>query len=229
MNCAWYERQLANEGAELWRNGRPSATLLEHARGCANCDRLVEHELKLKLMFTELAEKMHAAEPSAAVKHNLLAELQTMRPQKVTRLGWLPRFAIAAMGIACLVLAMLVVVQRVKGHRVVARMPTEPAPAVKTPVVEEARSIKPPVTTSAKNVSRKATRKSTQSQPPVETANDFYPTVMCDSITCAGPAVTVRVELPRSPLSARRSSGGPVMADLLVGEDGLVRGVRLLQ
>jgi hypothetical protein len=62
-----------------------------------------------------------------------------------------------------------------------------------------------------------------------ETANDFYPMVMCDSITCAGPAVTVRVELPASQFSARRSSGRKIMADLLVGDDGLVRGVRLLQ
>ena len=226
MTCAWYEKQLANQGVELWRNGRPSATLLEHARGCSQCDRLVEHELRLKLMFTELAEQTHAAEPGAQVKRNLLAELEAMRPKKVARFSWVPRFAIAAAVVACLVLA-FVLVRRATDRKDVAKSPEpQPSPAVQAPVVEPAA---PVVAAGKKNLPKVRAAASRQSSEAVETANDFYPTVMCDSITCAGPAVTVRVELPASPLSARRSNGGRVMADLLVGEDGLVRGVRLLQ
>ena len=229
MNCAWYERQLANESVELWRNGRPSTTLLEHARRCEHCDRLVEHELKLKLMFTELAEQTRAAEPRAQVKRNLLAELEAMRPLTAARFGWVPRFALAAVVVACLVLA-FVLVRHAKDRNNVAHAPVpQPAPAVKAPVTEKAVPVEAPVVASIKTKAPKVTARPKQAAVPVETANDFYPTVMCDSITCAGPAVTVRVEMPASPLSARRNSGGRVMADLLVGEDGVVRGVRLLQ
>lgn len=229
MNCAWYERQLANESAELWRNGRPSVALLDHARGCEHCDRLIEHELKLKLMFTELAEKNRAAEPNAQVKRNLLAELETMRPRKVVRFGWVPRFAIAALAIACLVLA-FVLVRHAKDRSNVAHAPVpQPAPVTKAPAIEKAVPVEAPVVAFAKTKAPKVAARPKQATVPAETANDFYPTVMCDSITCAGPAVTVRVELPVSPLSSRRNSSGPVMADLLVGEDGVIRGVRLLQ
>lgn len=228
MKCGWYEQWLANEGAELWRNGRPSAALLEHARECETCDRTVQRELHLKLMFTELTEQSRAFEPGEAVKGNLLAQLDAMQPQSVPRASWIPRFAIVAAAVACLVLA-LVIARHVSSPKTVAKAlvempvpkvaPRPPQNTVATPVVA---SVKPSM------------RKVTQGVDPTNAAqrvmpNDFYPVVMCDSATCSGPTVTVRVELPSSPLSARGSRSEPVMADLLVGEDGLVRGVRLLQ
>jgi hypothetical protein len=196
---------------------------------------MIKRELKLKLLFTDLAEQSRATEPSPAVKRNLLAELETMRPEKSSRFGWLPRFAIAAAAVACLVLVLLFAHRSRPGdsQTSVARAPVQQAaPVTQTVVVQQPAPVVVKAlaaTQTTPKVVKRSSRSSEAAQPPSEAANDFYPMVMCDSITCAGPAVTVRVELPASQFSSRQSSGRKVMADLLVGEDGLVRGVRLLQ
>jgi hypothetical protein len=231
MKCAWYVEQLANDNAEMWRNGRPSSAWLDHARECSSCDRTIERELQLKLIFTDLADKSRTAEPSPAVKHNLLAALGTMRPQKRAGLGWIPRFAIAGTAIAFLGLGLLLARRShpVDSQNHVAKTPAVQPSNVASPAVESRAAIAPRVVASKETAPLAAKTVPHSRQRVAETANDFYPMVMCDSITCAGPAVTVRVELPASSFSGRHKNGSTVMADLLVGEDGVVRGVRLLQ
>lgn len=222
MTCAWYERQLANDSVELWRNGRPSNTLLEHARACSSCDRLIEEELELKLLTTELAEQSRSLEPGPAVKHNLFAQFDAMQQSVKPRWAW--RFAFAAAVVACLAIGFFVS----RFHRTVHRADDAVRSAVPQVQAHSARAAEPPKAAPPMLAAAKARVKPANARPAAQPAasNEFYPVVMCDSLTCAGPTVAVRVELPSSPLTGRST---PVMADLLVGEDGLVRGVRLLQ
>jgi hypothetical protein len=225
MSCSWYRTQLETADEELWFHGQPSSALLDHARGCESCERLLRHELQLRALLTELAAGSRNLEPSASVKRNLLVELDTLRAERIPRGRITLRFAFAIAALVCLVIG-LALALRSRPHPTTAVIsPATPTPkttATPPAVVDPSPIVSVPAHASPSRQRREPPR-------PTVASNDFYPVVMCDSITCAGPSVTVRVELPTSPLVARRNGNHPVMADLLVGEDGLVRGVRLLQ
>jgi hypothetical protein len=222
MNCDWYEQQLTNDSIELWPGGKPSPLLADHARTCAICDRLVQQESELRRQLAGLALRNRTLEPSPSVKSNLLAEFESLRLASKPRRERILSYAIAMAAVICVAVAWVILHRPPAQPPAVAHAPAE-APAALAPKRTPAPS---------QTATRLAHHKDPAHRRPSVAApaphNDFYPVVMCDSVTCAGPALTVRVQLPRSPLAAR-GSDTPVMADLLVGEDGLVRGVRLLQ
>jgi hypothetical protein len=53
----------------------------------------------------------------------------------------------------------------------------------------------------------------------------------CDELSCGGAMDVIRVQLPASTaaLAPALSSGGPVFADVLVGSDGIARGIRVVE
>jgi hypothetical protein len=54
----------------------------------------------------------------------------------------------------------------------------------------------------------------------------------CDELSCAGAMDVIRVEVPAEALRVpqrERSGNEPVEADVLVGPDGVARGIRLVQ
>jgi hypothetical protein len=68
-----------------------------------------------------------------------------------------------------------------------------------------------------------------------ETAGDFYPLPDADGLPPIESAMVVRVQMPMAsleligfPISEDRA-GGPVEAEVLLGQDGLARGVRLVE
>ncbi len=234
MTCQWYEQQLANERNELWVNGRPSPALLEHTRECERCAKLADRELELRGSLLRLAESSQFLRPSENVKRNLLAALNSNTPVRPRRVFVL-RLAFAAAAVLCLGIGLLYWRNaRPQPVPEVAHQPeTQPkqaAPQQSVPVQTVAampKANRNPVQVAA-TTKRPALQQSTVAK--AQPQNDFYPVIMCDSLTCAGPTVAVRVELPASPLVNRGGgSNRTVMADLLVGEDGLVRGVRVLQ
>jgi hypothetical protein len=168
-----------------------------------------------------LALRNRTLQPSPLVKSSLLAEFESLRPASNPRRERIMYYAIA-LAVMCLVVSWVILHRPPAQPPAVAHAPAE-APAALAPKRTPAPS---------QSATKVAHHKDPAHRRPSVAApaphNDFYPVVMCDSVTCAGPALTVRVQLPRSPLAAR-GSNTPVMADLLVGEDGLVRGVRLLQ
>ncbi|ABF42667.1 hypothetical protein Acid345_3666 [Candidatus Koribacter versatilis Ellin345] len=231
MNCQWYEQQLANDKIELWTNGRPSPALLAHARECERCAGFVDGELELRASLLELSETSQYAGPSANVKRNLLAELTALAPVPRRRTFAL-RFAFAAAAVLCLAIGVLYWRSaRPQSTPVVAKQPAvQPQPvAPPQPAQSQAAiAVKDDKPVTVASVQRKPASRKPSAKP--QTANDFYPVIMCDSLTCDSPTVAIRVELPASPLVNRGGgSSRTVMTDLLVGEDGLVRGVRVLQ
>ncbi len=225
MTCAWYERQLKDEQVRLWQDGVPTQMLISHARTCALCDALVGREMELQPWLAELAEQTRAAEPSARVKTALLAELDARRPQLVRRVNWIPRVAFAVAAVICLAIGIAIFRHHpVRVETPAAVTPTQPQNARPTVAEQPVKPAKPA------EVAAKAARPHAARAKAASVANnsDFLPVVMCDALTCAGPATTVRVELPASPL-AGTDNKRKILADLLVGDDGLVRGIRVLQ
>ncbi len=159
------------------------------------------------------------AAPSAAVRDVLRDEVRALRP--VRKPAFIARLAFAAVVLACWA-AIPAVWHFVKSRRL--PLPQTVKSIVPPPPSMEAATQPPAQTASLRNPLRPPAK---QAKLPAS-RDGFYPVVMCDSLSCDGPTVEVRVEVPASPLAARGNSR-KVVTDLLVGEDGLVRGVRVLQ
>ena len=53
--------------------------------------------------------------------------------------------------------------------------------------------------------------------------------MLCDPLICSGDEQVIRMELPATgSASADGSTGQTVLADVVIGEDGLVRGMRIV-
>jgi hypothetical protein len=60
------------------------------------------------------------------------------------------------------------------------------------------------------------------------TDSDEYEVLMlCDPLICSGDEQVIRMELPAN--TSARGNGQPVMADVVVGDDGLVRAMRIVR
>jgi hypothetical protein len=59
-----------------------------------------------------------------------------------------------------------------------------------------------------------------------EQAQGYTPLMLCDPLSCSGDEEVVRMELPAT---AADGSAGAQMADVIVGDDGLVRAIRIVQ
>ena len=61
--------------------------------------------------------------------------------------------------------------------------------------------------------------------------DDFRGLIYCDELSCSGAMDMIRVQLPSSmiarPTSAFRATSSPVFADVLIGADGIARGIRI--
>lgn len=227
MKCRWYEEQLERDEAQLWSHGRPSSQLLAHARECAVCGQTVNRELQLRELFIELAESSRRAEPSESVRQNLRAEVEAIRARRKPRPKLVWAFAVAAAALICVVVGLAVLQKRGSAPSLAAEKQSA-APVVEPSKVEPVHSEQAATTGNSPvaTVKRSSPR---PGAPPRKTTTDFYPTVVCDSLTCAGPGIEVRVQMPASPLLRPGSAGTTVTADLLVGEDGVVRGIRVLE
>lgn len=63
-------------------------------------------------------------------------------------------------------------------------------------------------------------------------AADFRSLIYCDELSCGGPLAVIRVQLPASDVAltpASNSGTDTVLADVLVGSDGIARGIRIVQ
>jgi hypothetical protein len=52
--------------------------------------------------------------------------------------------------------------------------------------------------------------------------------MLCDPLSCSGEEQVVRMEIPANATDASNGSE-PQMADVVIGDDGLVRAIRIVQ
>lgn len=58
---------------------------------------------------------------------------------------------------------------------------------------------------------------------------DYVALMLCDPLICSGDEQVVRMELPSTAASGDGSAGQPVLADVVIGDDGLVRAMRIVR
>jgi len=95
----------------------------------------------------------------------------------------------------------------------------QPAGAAKS--VAPVSSVLPPA-----HLSRKASQGSTVGQSQTSDDDDYVALMLCDPLSCSSDGQVVRLELPASPGAEAQASRQ--MADVVVGEDGVVRAVRMV-
>ncbi len=76
----------------------------------------------------------------------------------------------------------------------------------------------------------RSTKTATQQDATQTAQNQGYVALMlCDPLICSGDEEVVRMELPANSVNALSTSSQPLMADVVIGDDGLVRAVRIEQ
>jgi hypothetical protein len=63
--------------------------------------------------------------------------------------------------------------------------------------------------------------------PAASADSDYVPLMFCDPLSCSDDAEVVRMELP-SPAINGEKDADPQMADVVVGSDGIVRAIRIV-
>jgi hypothetical protein len=201
-----------------------AAIAREHAQNCPSCGlRLAEAQNLAKLLQTASAEGRRLEAPPALETSllNAFRRETAARGHAAGRgkFGW--RLAAAWAGAGVVLAACVLVV-------LVSRAPDRGAP---TAVRGSAAAPAATVVQAAANESAESPVPSSQSS----LTSGFVPVPYAGSLGPGGAAVIVRVRLPRSSLAElgypvnEIPSQGTVQADLVLGEDGWPRAVRIVQ
>jgi hypothetical protein len=73
------------------------------------------------------------------------------------------------------------------------------------------------------------TERSDQSLSQLAQAQGYVPLMLCDPLSCSGDEQVVRMEIPASAVEGYGNGSEPLMADVVVGDDGLVHAIRIVQ
>ena len=254
MNCSEFQH-ISHELARDQVQGREKTEAFAHAGECSRCAEYLQQERTLSLKLGFLSQVMHGQEAPARLEPALLASFREHAAQAGEHgsvpLHAGPRFwahrkfwtwgASAAALAAVLALAI--------GLRSGQRAPAQAsnAPLTRSVAAHEESSAAVPVTVKQDNViehqstiqavkrNRVAlphSRSAAEEDTAVAEASGFVPLIYCDELNCGTPGDVVRVELPASSLPmmglASNTRTGPVRADVVVGEDGIARAIRLV-
>ena len=216
----------------------------EHIAGCAHCNRFVEEQERLKNHVRLLRDSVPSIPSSlddtvlANYRSSVLGRSSRVKSASLigridlkSALGWAAAvaFAVVVAGAAILLFApQPQIPQQQATQEIAARQPT----------------IFPPQRTVG---AHKASRKTPKSHVSltgrgnnleiVAERNAFLPTqfeslMYCDRISCPGALEVIRVQLSSPVLGVTPPSGGTdgvVFADVLVGPDGIARGIRVVE
>lgn len=211
----------------------------EHLAHCAECARFIEarHELEAGLRLV----RESAPEPSATLEVAVLANYrrQTTGDPPLVRLKT-RRFPGAAAAAAVLALAAILLLHPARRLKIsnlnlkiesaqpsMAQAGTSEKSANRVPWTNAASS--PKTRLRSARQPRRAPQLATTKGPASE---DFRSLMYCDALSCGGAMQLIHVQLPSSAAAfepASVSPDGVIYADVLVGSDGIARGIRVVQ
>jgi hypothetical protein len=208
-------------------NAREAA--LEHAAHCELCSQRMADATALAEASEMMSKSAHAEQTPPRVEASLLAAYRNHH----RRASWRRGLEWASVGAAAAVLLVFLwtVSGRSKGQSA--------SPAPKKDVTSQSGvplEAKTPAT-SRQNEGAPAANSAVADVPVSETyvASDFVPVPFTGAITADDPGMIVRVQLTRASLAqlgypvAETPDEDLILADVLVGEDGWPRGVKLIQ
>ena len=219
--------------------------LSEHLSGCMDCTRFLEEEAEV----SKCLEIMRSVTPDvprsldASVRAGYRAFIRdrsrasgrdplAIWPALRGALGWAGAFGFAAVVAYGGVLLLL----PRQASRIGRPVTTEPRVASQTTLPVNKENVAIPGPTPKRRRSITASRQ--KSEPTRVSRQDnglptrFQSLMYCDSFSCSGAMDVIRVRLPSPVLRTTPFSGGAgslVSADVLVGPDGIARGIRVVE
>jgi hypothetical protein len=235
--------------SQLLRLPAEEQPLSAHATECGSCREWLESQRALGNAFhalsSETAEQQAGPQVEQAVlrtfrNHDFAPQVVVM-PQRATSPLWtLSRVfeygAYAAVAAALIVGVFL-------GVRILRDTQSKAAPTQAT-VTAPQRSGTAVSTTKSKSgaaerpmteaVEKVAVKRLAPVQVKAETSGatesaEYVPLMLCDPLICSGDEQVIRMELPATGSAADGSVEQTILADVVIGEDGLVRGMRIVK
>jgi hypothetical protein len=213
----------------------------EHAATCPECDRFVAEQRELGKSLREIRDSVspvpQSVDTSVLLNYRRHMADQGARRRVPINSKFRPRLAWGLVALAALLLVIAGFVMRPRHSTSgdVAHATENPASGSRLPasgLPEAPRRVMPKLAT-AKRV-RPAVPERTANLPvrSVRSLPDGFRSLMyCDELSCPQDMEMIRVQLPSSAMPRQVSSfiqtSGSVTADVLVGPDGIARGIRL--
>jgi hypothetical protein len=244
--------------AQMLRRAADDERLSAHVRECAGCGTWLESHRHVGTALQTLRASTEQREAGPAVGQAVLQAFRTrgfapkvvVMPERTPPvLGRLNRFfevgAYAAVA-AALIVGLFLGARILRDKQTISQpvqAQSVSAPAsnkIETTVAgngssdskpaEVAAATNPVRTSGARSVSTAA--KTTAAETSAETNSNeragYTAVMLCDPLICSGDEQVVRMELPATAAGADGGSGRSVMADVVIGEDGLVRAMRIV-
>jgi hypothetical protein len=220
----------------------------EHLAHCAECARFVEarHELGAGLHLV----RESTPEPSEALKASVLANYRAQicggdptlgrsRTRGFTVVAWTTATAavLALAGALLLHPARRLETSNSKLEASNSKIESAQRPIAETGTSEKAANRVPWTNSASSPKTRLRSARQTRRAPQVATtkspaSEDFRSLMYCDALSCGGAMQLIRVQLPSSAAAFEPAAGtsyGAIYADVLVGSDGIARGIRVVQ
>ena len=210
---------------------------LEHLAHCPDCARFVEQrrELGASLRLTREGAPRIPTSLDLAVLANYRRHFAEQRnPVKAPRKRG---FAVLQWTVAAAALLLIAGVLLWPGKKPVAiARPQLPQTEIASQTPAAAVEASSPLRRTVKKKTSRAVQRPL-SPAPVEAASNQLPPgfrslMYCDEFSCGDALEVIRVQLPPAAAAlspAAISGGGPVFADVLVGPDGIARGIRVVE
>lgn len=209
----------------------------EHLVHCPECARFVEARGELGAGLRLIRESR--PQPSAALETVVLADYRHQVAGRLSGVTWFPRrrrLAVAcwSAAAAALILAAALALHSGRGsdnstvqlHS--ARPLPAPEPITPTKAANIVRPAKPMGSLSARH-QRPARSEKVVESPALA---DFRSLMYCDELSCGGAMQLIRVQLASSAVAfapAGATTNDVIYADVVVGPDGIARGIRVIE
>jgi len=216
------------------------AMIAGHIASCTKCRKSVEAQKQLHTGLALLRESVPA--PSSSLDDVVLANyrkqvLELGNPRAAAKMRR-PVFTVAlrwSLAAAALALVAILLWPRKQPGKAFAGPVTHPA-AVLSARLNRPETRPVPQSVSARKRTDHGARRVSVPVPPANLSmpapEGFRSLMYCDELSCGGAMDVVRIQLPPSALGLmppREQSSSVVFADVLVGADGIARGIRIVR
>ena len=240
MNCQELHQHIQNSPEHALNFGHFSAEMLAHVNGCSDCKNFVGQRRELAMTLQRIREAVPAfpeildtAVLMAFRSHAAAAERDKSALHKKT--GRVKTFSYSA---AVLATAGILIFFSLPSKQTARRIETAQAlrPTAANEVLNRVSDIGPRIqikqTNAHQGVTRQKPRRHAAAVDHRLLTSGFTSLMYCDRLSCAGDMEIVRMQVFPSMLgfpAGRTDAAGTVLADVLVGPDGIARGIRLEQ
>ena len=239
MNCKEFHSYFEKFAGYELENATSSAAAAEHLVVCVDCQQFVDREsdLRKSLQSVRAAVPQVPAALDTSVLKYYRQHIQQSRAAASFRQGMrAPMIIRWGFGFAGAVLIAAVALVLPRRTTTMSTAPRMVKPGLVTPAQSrngdiysrgQATSLKRKAVARPSHRTAMSTTASAGDSIPAEFGSVMY----CDQLSCAGAMDIIRVQLaaPTPPASFADRGNEPVYADVLVGADGIARGIRIEQ